>query len=251
MEKINTVLVDDEINSLQSLEQKLQECCPDIHIMAALQKPEEAIDFIKKHPPELLFLDIEMPRMNGFKMLDYLSDYSFEIIFTTAYNHYAVDAIRISAFDYLVKPIVIKDLQNAVARFSSHKKTHTSQKLDILKQRLSNGKSQDDKIGIASNEVIEFLQIKDIIRVESLSNYSKIFLMNGATVLVSKSLKDFDEMLTSYGFFRLHNSHLINMSYIKKYIKSDGGQVVMQNGDLIDVSRRKKDEFFMLLKDRI
>ena len=251
MEKINTILVDDEINSLQSLEQKLQECCPDIHIMAALQKPEEAIEFIKKHPPELLFLDIEMPRMNGFKMLEYVNGYSFDIIFTTAYNHYSIDAIRISAFDYLLKPIAVKDLQNAVSRFMSSQKTHTNQKLDILKQRLSNGKSQDDKIGIASNEVIEFLQIKDIIRVESLSNYSKIFLVGGTTVLATKSLKDFDEMLTPYGFFRLHNSHLINTSYIKKYIKADGGQVVMQNGDIIDVSRRKKDEFFTMLKDRV
>ncbi|MEO7445285.1 MAG: LytTR family DNA-binding domain-containing protein [Ferruginibacter sp.] len=251
MEKINTILVDDELNSLQSLEQKLQECCPDIHVIAALQRPEEAIEFIKKHPPELLFLDIEMPRMSGFKMLEQIHDYSFDIIFTTAYNHYAVDAIRISAFDYLVKPIAVKDLQNAVSRFMSNQKIHTSKKVDILKQRLSNGKSQDDKIGVASNEEIEFLQIKDIIRVESLSNYSKIFLVGGSSLLVSKSLKDFDEILTAYGFFRLHNSHLINMNHIKKYIKADGGQVVMQNGDIIDVSRRKKDDFFMLLKDRI
>ena len=247
MEILRAILVDDELSSLQNLQSKLVEFCPDVEVVATAQKPEDAILFIRQHKPDVIFLDIEMPRMNGFRMLDELGELDFEIIFTTAYNHYAVDAIRISAFDYLMKPVAIKELQNALERLAKYRQTHTRDKLDVLRQSLSPNKSQEEKIAIPTNEGLEFIPIKNILHIESSSNYSKIFLTDGKNILVTKLLKDFEDILEPYNFFRVHNSHLINLAYIKKYIRGEGGQVEMQNGDVIDVARRKKEEFIRLI----
>ncbi len=247
MELLKAILVDDELSSLQNLKQKLTEFCPDVEILATTQKPEEAILLIQQYKPDVIFLDIEMPRMNGFRMLDELGEFNFDIIFTTAYNHYAVDAIRISAFDYLMKPIAIKDLQNAVERLAKHRHLHTKDKLEVLRTSLTNSKSQEEKIAIPSSEGLEFIPIKNIMHIESSSNYCKIFFADGKSLLVTKLLKDFEDMLLPYNFYRVHNSHLINLAYIKKYIRGEGGQVIMQNGDVIDVARRKKEEFLKLI----
>lgn len=247
MEQLKAILVDDELSSLQNLQQKLIEFCPDVNVIATAQQPEEAILLIKQLKPDVLFLDIEMPRISGFRMLDELGSYDFDIIFTTAYNHYAVEAIRISAFDYLTKPIAIKDLQNAIERLVKEKRIVTRERIDVLKQSLSESKSQDDKIAVPTAEGLEFIIIKNIIHIESSSNYSKLFLSDGKTMLVTKLLKDFEDMLLPYRFYRVHNSHLINLSYIKKYIRGEGGQVVLQTGETIDVARRKKDDFLKLI----
>lgn len=247
METLKAILIDDELSSLQNLQQKLIEFCPDVEIIAMAQKPEEAILLIRQHKPHVIFLDIEMPRMNGFRMLDELGEFDFDIIFTTAYNHYAVDAIRISAFDYLMKPVAIKDLQGAVERLAKHRQLQTKDKLDVLRQSLSPNRSQEEKIAVPTNEGLEFIPIKSILHIESSSNYSKLFFLEGKSILVTKLLKEFEDLLLPYQFFRVHNSHLINLKYIKKYIRGEGGQVIMQNGDVIDVSRRKKDEFLKLI----
>jgi two-component system, LytTR family, response regulator len=247
MEQIKAIIVDDERSSLQNLQQKLTEFCPDVFIAGAIEKPEEAIVQIRQQRPDVVFLDIEMPRMSGLKLMEEVEDYQGEIIFTTAYNHYAVEAIRISAFDYLVKPVSIADLQNAVARLVKHKQNSTRERLDVLRQSLSENKSQEDKIAIPTSEGLEFIQIKMIVHIESSSNYSKIFLQGGKTMLVTKLLKDFEDLLLPYRFYRIHNSHLINLNYIQKYIRGEGGQVLLQNGDIVDVSRRKKEEFLRLI----
>lgn len=247
MGQLKAILVDDELPSLQNLEQKIIEFCPDIHIIATAQKPEDAIQLIEQMHPDVVFLDIEMPRMNGFKMLEQIKEKDFDIVFTTAYNHYAIDAVRISAFDYLVKPVAVQDLQDTVARLLKSQNKQTPEKLDVLRQNLSDSRSQSDKITISTNEGVEFYEINQIVRIESSSNYSKIYFKDGKNILVTKLLKDFEEILLPYRFFRIHNSHLINLSYIKKYIRGDGGQVVMQNNEVIDVSRRKKEEFLKLI----
>ena len=247
MELLKAILVDDEPSSLQNLQQKLLEFCPGIKVVATPQKPEEAIFLIRHHKPDVIFLDIEMPRMNGFRVLEELQDIDAEIIFTTAYNHYAIDAIRISAFDYLVKPISVEDLQNAVNRLMVQHRRQTQEKLDILRKSLQENRSQEDWIAIPAGDGMEFINIKNIIRIESSSNYSKLYLLNGQTLLVTRLLKDFEEMLLPYRFYRVHHSHVINLSYIKRYVRGEGGQVVMQNGDVIDVARRKKDEFLKLI----
>lgn len=244
---LKAILIDDELNSLQNLQNKLEKYCPAVKILAALQKPEEAIPHIRQQKPDVLFLDIEMPKMNGFRLVEELGDFEGEIIFITAYNHFAIDAMRISAFDYLVKPVSIADLQNAISRLQQQRGRHTKERLNVLKQSIEENKSQENKIAVPTSEGLEFIVIKNIIRIESSTNYSRLYLTNKQSLLVTKLLKDFEELLTPYRFFRVHNSHLINLNYISKYIRGEGGQVVMENGDVVDVSRRKKEEFLGLL----
>ncbi|MEO6963535.1 MAG: LytTR family DNA-binding domain-containing protein [Puia sp.] len=247
MHMLKAILVDDELNSLQNLQLKIQEYCPSLRIVAQTQRPEDALGLIRQHKPDVIFLDIEMPRMSGFKMLEQMDDIDFEIIFITAYNHYAINAIRISAFDYLVKPVAIEDLQQTVGRLEQFTVKKYRERADILKRNLANPKTQEDQMAIPTQEGLEFIQIKQIIRIESSSNYSKLVLQNGKTLLVTRQLKDFEELLEDYRFYRIHHSHLINLNYIAKYIRGEGGQIAMRNGDVIDVSRRKKEVFLKLI----
>ena len=244
---IRAILIDDEMTSLQNMKQKLEEFCKQVTVVAATQQPEEAISLIRNLKPDVLFLDIEMPKMNGFRMLEELGDYDAEIIFTTAYNHYAIDAMRISAFDYLVKPVAIEELENAVNRLLEKKSMKTQERLHVLKESINLIKSQENKIAVPVSDGLEFVVIKNILRIESSSSYSRIFFVDGKSIIVTKLLKDFEELLNPYHFFRVHNSHLINMNYIKKYFRGEGGQVLMENDDMVDVSRRKKEEFISLL----
>ena len=167
METLKAILVDDELSSLQNLQQKIAAFCPEIKIVATPGKPEEAIFLIRHHKPDVIFLDIEMPRMNGFRMLEELRDVDAEIIFTTAYNHYAVDAIRISAFDYLMKPISVEDLQNAVSRLMVKHTRQTQEKLSVLRKSLQENRSQEDRIAIPTGEGMEFINIKGSIKSSS------------------------------------------------------------------------------------
>lgn len=247
MEPITTILVDDEPSSLENLEQKIRQFCPELKIVASVEQPTEAIFLIRHHSPGVIFLDIEMPHMNGFRMLNELGDYSAEIIFTTAYNHYSIEALRMSAFDYLMKPISITDLRETVARLSKHISLSTRERLDVLKQSLNKSINQDSRIAVPTWEGLEFIQLRNVVRIESNSNYSRIFFTAGPSLLVTKQLKEFEEMLVPYRFCRVHNMHLINLNYVKKYLRGDGGRVVMENGDEIDVSRRKKDDFLKLI----
>lgn len=247
MEQLTVILVDDELPSLENLEMKIDEFCPDLKIIGKAQNAETALDLIAKLKPEVVFLDIEMPRMNGFRMLNEIEEKNFEVVFTTAYDHYAIEAVRISAFDYLVKPISVSELQNTVSRLIKMRIHRTNEKIDISLPHTSSGKEQTDKITISTNEGMEFYEIAQIIRIESSSNYSKMYLTDGKSILISRLLKDFEEILSPYNFFRIHHSHLINLNHIKKYIRGDGGQVVMSNNEKVDVSRRKREEFLRLM----
>jgi two-component system, LytTR family, response regulator len=247
MQVLKAILVDDELSSLQNLQFKIQEYCPSIKVVAQTQNPEEGIRMILQNKPDVIFLDIEMPRMSGFKMLEQIPEVDFEVIFITAYNHYAINAIRISAFDYLVKPVAIEELQQTVERLGSFNTKKTRERAENLKKNLANPKSQEDHIAIPTNDGLEFIQIKQIIRLESSSNYSKLVLLNGQHMLVTRQLKDFEEILQDYRFYRVHHSHLVNLNFIAKYVRGDGGQITMRNGDIIDVSRRKKEVFLKLI----
>src|SRR5579863_6869860 len=172
---ISAVLIDDELSSLQNLRQKLEEFCKSIRVVAVAQKPEEGLMLIRHHRPDVIFLDIEMPKMSGFGMLEELGDYDAEIIFTTAYNQYAIDAIRISAFDYLVKPVAIRDLQNAVNRLLTIRSSRTKERLHILRESVSDARSPGNKIALPTNDGLVFIKITDILRIESSSCYSKVF----------------------------------------------------------------------------
>jgi two-component system LytT family response regulator len=240
---ISAILIDDEAKGRLALREKLSAYCPQIIILAEATNGQEALMLIQHHKPQLVFLDIEMPRMNGFEMLNELPEKNFHLIFTTAYDQYAIKAIKYAAFDYLLKPIDIEELRTAVAKIDAKENTQTKKQVELLSQNMQQPKKQLSKLAIPTLEGLLFYDISDIIHLEANSNYTYIYLANKTKITASKTLKEFEELLPEDIFFRTHHSHLINLNYIKRYIKGDGGQIELQNGSYIDVSRRKKDEF--------
>lgn len=245
--QFKAVIVDDELPSLQNLEFKIKEFCPDVKVVATFQRPEDAIAHLSSHKPDILFLDIEMPRINGFSLLERFPEFSFDVIFTTAYDHYAIEAVRQGVFDYLVKPINVTELQKAISRLAQKTTIKPTNRTELFVDGSQDGYSQKNKISITTTDGIDFYKISDIIYIESSSNYCKLYLLGGQKILATRLLKEFEELLARYRFFRIHHSYLINLNHLKKYIRGDGGQVVMSDDTLLDVSRRKKEEFMKLL----
>ncbi|MDQ3015519.1 MAG: LytTR family DNA-binding domain-containing protein [Bacteroidota bacterium] len=244
MKKLSVILIDDESSSRNALRQKLQTHCPDLEIVKECENGEEGILAIELEKPDIVFLDVEMPRMNGFVMLQRLLHRDFELIFTTAYEHYAVQAIRVSALDYLVKPIEIKSLVEAVDRARERRRGDVhNQRIENLLSNLVNEKDRNNRLAVASLEGLQFVLMDDIIYLEAESNYTSIYLQSDPRIIVSKVLKDFEELLPSNKFIRIHHSHIINLNHLRKYLKGEGGQVEMSNGKMLDISRRKKEEF--------
>lgn len=241
---LTAIIIDDETSSRNSLRQKLTGHCPEISIIAECENGEEGLKNIEEKKPDLIFLDVEMPRMNGFTMLQQLSNKDFEIIFITAYDHYAIQAIKFSALDYLVKPVEIEDLTIAVDKaIKKRQLSNGNERLKILLQNLTSGKKGPQRIAIPSMEGLQFVETKNIIYLEADSNYTVFYLKHNAKITVSKTMKDFEELLPTSVFIRIHHSYIINKNLVEKYIKGEGGQVVMKNGAVLDVARRKKEEF--------
>jgi two-component system LytT family response regulator len=240
---LKAIIIDDEAKGRQALKQKLADYCPQVNVVAEATNGEEGIEVIEQHHPQLIFLDIEMPRMNGFEMLNNIKEKNFQVIFTTAYDQYAIKAIRYSAFDYLLKPIDIEELRSAVDKVSNAENIDTKKQAELLQQNISHPKKLLNKLAIPTLDGLFFYNIADIIYLEAQSNYTNLYFTNKIKVTASKTLKEFEELLPTDMFFRPHHSYLINLNYIKRYIKGDGGQVELENGAYIDVSRRKKEEF--------
>jgi two-component system, LytTR family, response regulator len=244
---LTVIIIDDEAKGRMALREKLMTYCPQIKIVAEADNGQDALILIEKHKPQLIFLDIEMPRMNGFEMLNKVPDKNFHIIFTTAYDQYAIKAIKYAAFDYLLKPIDIEELITAISKVALTENNQTKKQVEVLHQNMQHPKKQLNKLAIATLEGLMFYDINDIVHLEANSNYTYIYLVNKTKITASKTLKEFEELLPDDIFFRTHHSHLINLSFIKRYIKGDGGQIELQNGTYIDVSRRKKEEFLKVI----
>ena len=242
MTMLKAVLVDDDESNLSSLSEKLRKHCPQVAITALCDTAQKGIEAIELFRPDIVFLDIEMPVMNGFLMLQQLGYKNFDLIFVTAYDHYAIKAIRYSALDYLVKPVEIEELTSAVARATKKRSlAPANPQIELLLEHLQ--KKDTLKIAIPTMEGLQFLNITDIMYLEARSNYTIFFLQNDHKLMVSRSLKDFEELLPASTFFRIHHSYIINKNFLEKYIKGEGGQVVLHNGTTLDVSKRKKTEF--------
>ena len=241
---LTSIIIDDETNSRKALRKKLSDHCTEVNIIAECENGEDGIKTIEEKKPDIVFLDVEMPRMNGFTMLQQLKNRDFELIFITAYDHYAIKAIKFSALDYLVKPVEVDDLKIAVQK-AAQKRTQASgnDRLELLVQNLLNEKKEHHRIAIPSLQGLQFITISDIIYLEAQSNYTTIILNDSYKLTVSKTLKDFEELLPASVFIRIHHSYIINRNAVEKYIKGEGGQVLMKNGVILDVARRKKDEF--------
>lgn len=243
---LTAIIIDDELKGRIALKQKIHDYCTDILLEGEAENGMEGIKLIEAIHPDIVFLDIEMPRMDGFEMLHRLAGKNFHLIFTTAYDQYAIKAIKYAAFDYLLKPIDIEELKLAVSKIYSNQQIYTGKKLELLDQNI-HGKNAFNKIAVSTLDGLLFFDIKDIVHLEANSNYTTIYFNNRPKLIASKTLKDFEELLPADIFFRTHHSHLINLNFIKRYIKGDGGQIELLNGNYADVSRRKKDEFLKVI----
>jgi two-component system, LytTR family, response regulator len=244
---ITAVIIDDEAKGRLALREKLQHYCPEVVVLAEATDGATALQIINEQQPQLIFLDIEMPRMNGFEMLNQLPEKNFNIIFTTAYDQYAIKAIKYAALDYLLKPIDIEELKTAVAKTMTVNKMNTEKQVQLLQQNIRHPKKSFHKLAIPSLDGLLFYDINDIVHLAASSNYTTIYFNDKTKMMASKTLKEFEELLPEDIFFRTHHSHLINLHYIKRYIKGDGGQIELQNGTYVDVSRRKKDDFLKVI----
>lgn len=247
---ITAIIIDDESKGRLALRQKLESYCPSVKILAEAADGKEALMVIEKHDPQLIFLDIEMPRMNGFEMLNAVPKKNFHVIFTTAYDQYAIKAIKYAAFDYLLKPVDIEELITAVEKIDlafrqagTKENNQTQNQVALLQENMRHPNMKLNKLAIPALEGLLFFDINDIIHLEANSNYTLIHFLSKPKITASKTLKEFEEILPEDIFFRTHHSHLINLNYIKRYIKGDGGQIELQNGTYVDVSRRKKEDF--------
>jgi two-component system LytT family response regulator len=241
---IKTIIVDDELGARESLSKIIEKNCKEIEIVAKADAMLSAYDAINKHQPDLVFLDIEMPKGNAFDLLGKFDEINFDIIFTTAYDHYAIQAIKFSAIDYILKPIDTEELVSAVERFQ--KKTGQKNFLDKkFKVLLSNLKPENKikKIGIPDSDGLVFINLSDIIRCDSDGNYTFFILTTGKKIIATHTLGEYEQMFADNNFFRVHRSHLINLEHVKKYIKGEGGYVIMTDNSQVEVSRRNKIEF--------
>lgn len=240
------IIIDDEINSCEMLEWQLKEFCPDVEIVGVFSLPEIALVEIPKRKPELVFLDIEMPRMNGFELLTKIGNINFEIIFTTAYDQYAIKAMKYSAIDYLLKPIENEELKNAVEKVKRKNSKTSAEQISFLLEQLEVLKSKKklQRIAISTAESFTFLDLDEIICCESDSNYTYVHLVNKEKILISKTLKLIEDILDKDYFLRVSQSFLINLSHVKKFVREDGGYLLMSNGMAVTVSRNKKDDLF-------
>ena len=239
---INAIIIDDEPYSSESLQILLDKYCADIKIIKIFSDPRLAVPEISIIRPQLLFLDIQMPHINGFELLQKIPDPAFEVIFTTSHDEYAINAIRFSALDYLLKPIDPAELIRAVERVKNKISSAPNQQLEILLQKLKKSAPQDHRIVLPTQDGYEVILVQSIISCEARSNYTALFLENKKTLVISRTLKDIEQLLHDYSFIRVHNSYLVNLNAVKKYRKGDNGQLVMKDDSLIEVSRRKKDE---------
>lgn len=239
---MKTYLLDDEAGALEVLEIHLSKHFPDLKIIGKNTQPIKAIAEISSLQPELLFIDIQMPNLNGFEVLEKLPKPWPLVIFVTAFDRYAIEAIKFSALYYLLKPIDIKELKLGVQKAlnESSSKSHQNS-LEILLNNLKLNQGGKQRLAIKNNESIEFVEIDEIIRLEADNNYTKIFLANQKKILVSKTLKEFEISLEPYHFLRIHQSHLINRNHLRRFIKTDGGTVVLSDGSELPVARARKE----------
>lgn len=247
---LSALIIDDEYKGRLALKQKILDYCKDIMIIGEAADGKEGLELINEKKPDIVFLDIEMPLVNGFEMLQNLKERNFHLIFTTAYNHYAIKAIKYSAFDYLLKPIDIEELKATAKKLMATTKSNIDLQIELLQGNFQDNNRPLKKLAIPTIDGICFYDLKDLIYLEADSNYTNLYFIENKKIVASKTLKEFQDLLPEEYFYRPHNSYIINLSYVSKYIKGDGGQIQLLNGSLVDVSRKHKDEFLKLINKR-
>lgn len=243
---IKTLLIDDETAALEMLQWLLETYCPDVEVVAACTSGEEGLNAVMKHRPDLVFLDIDMPGMNGFDMLEKIEKPAFQVVFTTAHDQYAVRAFNYAALHYLLKPIDPDMLVATLDRYRSTRQGISREQLGILIENLSQQPKPVERIALSSGDGLVFVKTADIAYCRADSNYTHVIMADGRKITVARTLKELDETLAGSDFARVHASYLVNINHIQKYVKGDGGYIVMPDAAEISISRSKRDEFFQL-----
>jgi len=240
---MKAIIIDDEEHCIESIRLLLQKHQPQVDIIAEITNPKDALEIISTKNPDLVFLDIKMPMMTGFELIAKIRNIDFHVIFTTAYDEYAIKAFRVNATDYLLKPVSVEELNDAVKKVEKRiQNGYSSEELNSLIKQMGNKLNAKEAISLPTQQGISFIKVDDIIRCEADGNYTKIVCVNNK-YLVCKTLKDLEEILEGNNFHRVHHSHLINLKHIDMYHRGKGGVVTMANGDHVDVSRSRKSAF--------
>jgi two-component system LytT family response regulator len=238
---MRAILVDDELPNLRNLEILLNNYCPSVKVVGTATQIEEAVSLIKLQQPDLLFLDIQMGANTGFDLLSLLPEKSFEVIFVTAFDQYGIQAVKFAALDYLLKPVNTDELKTAVDKAEHRFKLKSrNEQLNFLLQHLKQP-NDNAKIALPQQNEIRYVEVSDIVRCEASNTYTFFYLQGGDKILVSKPLKEYADLLKPKGFLRCHQTHLVNPTYIKSWLKEDGGVLLMQNGDKIPVSKPNRE----------
>lgn len=243
---IRAIIIDDEQGAQVALNSLIREHCPEVEVVAIASNVDEGIARIDEHHPDVIFLDIEMPEKNGFNLLEHYKEYDFSVIFTTAYQEYAIKAIRFCALDYLLKPVRRDELVDAIERIG--KLRYSSKQLKSLLDNMNTGKV--DSIVLNSYSGFVHTKISEIVRFEADSNYTEVFFRDGTKLLMSKTLRNYEELLEEEGFFRCHRTHLVNLNYVKDIVKYASWNLRLENGEEVPISRRKKDAAVAALSDK-
>jgi two-component system LytT family response regulator len=239
---IKAILIDDEVHCLDTLSMLITDFCPEVQLMEQCHSAKQGLDAAARHQPEIIFLDIEMPVMNGFEFLEQFKEISFAIIFTTSYDQYAIKAIRFSALDYLLKPIDPKELIAAVRKVQTQKHLPVPEQFQMLMNQIKHKEVGFSKIAIPTSEGFELIPADQVIRCEADDNYTHLYMKNKTKIVACRTLKEMEEQLQDYAsFIRVHHSYVVNLNEVNKYIRGEGGYLVMSDGSTVNVSRSRKD----------
>lgn len=245
---IKAIIIDDIEQARITLKKDLQVYAPDVEIIGEANGVVEGAKLLKNTKPDILFLDIQMQDGSGFDLLDILKEINFKIIFITASDAHAIKAFRYAAIDYLMKPVDPDELISALRKYREHN-PNENENYKLLNETLKNAQKPHERLALHTQDKIHIVNIQDIIRCESNINYTEFHFSNGKKFLVTKTLKDFEDLLNDQGFYRVHQSHLVNTKYIKEFVKTDGGYLIMTDGCNVPVSSRKRPEVVKMLED--
>lgn len=245
---IKTIIVDDENMAIQSLELIMRDYCPDVEVISTAKSPLEAVKKINQLQPDLVFLDIEMPNGTGFDVLDAIPERKFDVVFVTAYNHYALKAIKFSAADYILKPVDIEEIIITIEKIKKRRIKDDYSPIDIGTLLMNLKQSSPRKIAVPTTNGTEFISIEEILYITADRSYCQIFLGEKRNLIVSKSLSELEMLLPSDSFFRIHKSHTVNLNFVKKHLKTDGGVVELTDGTKLYIAKVKKDEFSIAMQ---
>jgi two-component system LytT family response regulator len=240
---IRAIIIDDELHCLQTMNILINDFCPDITVVDRCTSGEKALESIENLKPDLIFLDIEMPSMNGFELLEHFDQIPFSLIFTTSYDQYAIRAIRFSALDYLLKPVNSRELIAAVHKVRIQKNPPSVEQFHMLLDQMQHRDSSFIKIAVPTAEGYELIPTNELVNFEASNNYTLIYLKNRTRITACRTLKEMEEQLNSFGnFIRVHHSHIVNLNEVSKYIRGEGGYLVMSDGSTITVSKSRKEK---------